>query len=125
MLGSRPGIGERDDVELEPLRGVHRQDPDGVDLLLGECRLRLLRCEIGERADEREEAGEVGTAQRLVVAREADQLAHVRVAAASVRLRQAGEVVVVLRDDPLEQIGDAELLRRVDEPVEALAERAA
>ena len=123
-VGLAAGIGERDDVELEPLRGVHREDPHGVDLLLGERRLRLLRGELRERADEREEACEIGPAQRLVVAREADQLAHVGVAPAPVGLRQAGKVVVVLGHDPLEQVGDAELLRRVDEPVEALPERA-
>ena len=117
------GVGERDDVELEALRGVHGHDPHGVDLLLGKRRLGLLRGELGERADEREEAREVGPAQGLVVARDPHELAHVRVAPAPVGLREAGEVVVVLRDDPLEQVGDADLPRGLDEPVEALPER--
>ena len=122
-VGLAAGVGERDDVELEALGRMHREDPDGIDLLLGERRLRLLRRELREGADEREEAGEVGSAQRLVVACEADQLAHVGVAAAAVGLRETGEVVVVLGHDALEQIGDGELLRRVHEPVEALPER--
>ena len=121
-VGVASSVRERDDVELEALRRVHGHDPYGVDLLLGEHGLGLLCGKLGERVDERQEAREVRAAQRLVVARQAHELAHVRVAPAPIALREAREVVVVLRDDPLEQIGDPDSLRCLDEPVEALPE---
>ena len=74
--------------------------------------------------DEADEALDVGAAQLLVRAREPRELAQVRVAAPAVPLREDGEVVVVVGDDPLAEPLEREARRRVGEPVVALPERA-
>ena len=71
--------GIRDDhyLELEPLRGVDREQPDGATTLLHRHGLELLRAERVLLADESHEAREVRASDRLVVARETSQLAEV------------------------------------------------
>jgi hypothetical protein len=101
---------------------VDRQQPDHVGvLLLGHC-LELLRPGLALLADEADEALDVGAAQLLVRARQARELAQVRVAAASIPLREHGEVVVVRGDDFLAEPLERESPRGGDEPLEALAE---
>ena len=81
-------VGDHDDGELEALGGVDRHQPDGVARpLLGQRGLGLARQRRRLRGRVGEEARQVGPAQRLVVARQADQLAHVGEAAAA---RRAG-----------------------------------
>ena len=117
-------VGDDDDLELEPLRGVDREQADGVGALLLGHRVGLLRADVLLPLDEADEPLEVGAAQLLVRPREARELAEVRVAPRAVAAREHGEVVVVLRQDPLAE----ELERRVggrelEEPVVPLAER--
>ena len=76
-----PGVGHDDDLELEALRPVDRQQANGVAALLLRDRVRLLRAERLLTLDEANEALEVGAAQLFVGAREAGELAEVRVAA--------------------------------------------
>ena len=117
-------VGDDDDLELEPLGGVDRQQADGVPTLLlgdgvpldGAHRLLL--------ADEADEALDVGPAQLLVGTGEPRELAQVRVATAPVPLREHGEVVVVVGDDPLAQALEREARGRLRQPVVALPERA-
>ncbi len=73
-----PGIRDDDYLELEALRGMDRQQADGASTLLDRDGLELLRAERVLLADEPYEAREVRTSDRLVVAREAPQLAEVR-----------------------------------------------
>ena len=109
-------VGDDHDLELETLRRVDRQEANGVaPLLLGDG-LELARADRLPLVHEANEAFDVGAAQLLVGAREARELAQVRVAAAPVPLREHGEVVVVLADDAL-----AEPLER--EPRHASASR--
>ena len=108
MFGSRPASASATMSNSSPFAACTVIIRTASHLLLREGRLGSCDARSASVPTKREEAGEVGSAQRLVVAREADQLAHVRVAAASVGLRQAGEVVVVLRDDALEQFRDAD-----------------
>ena len=75
-------------------------------------------------ADEADEPLDVRPAQLLVRAREAHQLAQVRVTTPAVPLREHGEVVVVLRDDPLAEPLEREPRRRLDKPLVALLEGA-
>ena len=75
--------------------------------------------------DEADEALDVRAAQLLVGAGEARELAQVRVAAPAVPLREHGQVVVVVGDDPLAEPLEREARRGVGEPVVALPERAA
>ena len=86
---------------------MDREEADRVRALLLRDRLGLARAGGVLVADEADEALDVGPAQLLVGAGEARELAQVRVAAAAVPLREDGEVVVVVGDDPL-----AELLER-------------
>ena len=98
-----PRVRDDHDLELEPLGGVDREQPDGpASLLLGDG-LELPRAERVLLADEADEAGDVGTTDRLVVASQAPELAEVREPAGPVPAREHGEVVVVLGDDPLAQ----------------------
>ena len=94
-------VGHDDDLELEPLRGVDREQPHRVGALLLGDRLELARADRLLLADEAHEPLDVRPAQLLVRARQPGELAEVRVPAAAVPLRQDGEVVVVLGDDPL------------------------
>ena len=96
-----PGVGDDDDLELEPLRRVDREQPHGVGALLLRDRVALGGADRLLLLDEADEALDVGAAQLLVRAREPRELAQVRVAAPAVPLREHGEVVVVVGDDPL------------------------
>ena len=78
-----PGVRDDHDLELEPLRRVDREQPNRASALLLGDGLELLRAERILLADEADEAGDVGAADRLVVAREAPELAEVREPAAS------------------------------------------
>ena len=96
-----PRVRHDHDLELETLCAVDRQEPDrATALLLGHC-LELLRAERVLLADELDEPGDVGAADRLVVTCEATELAEVREATRAVPAREDGEVVVVLGDDLL------------------------
>ena len=86
---------------------MDREKPHRVGVLLLGNRLELTGTDGLLLADEADEALDVAAPQLLVGAREARELAHVRVAAPAVPLREHGEVVVVVGDDPL-----AELLQR-------------
>ena len=57
----RAGVGDHDDLELEPLRGVDREQPDRVAALLLRDRVRLLRPERLLPLDEAHEPLEVGS----------------------------------------------------------------
>src|SRR5205085_7239083 len=70
--------------------------------------------------DEAHEALDVGPAQLLVRAREARELAHVRVPPPAVPLREHGEVVVVLADDPFAQTLERQSGHRRRQPLVAL-----
>ena len=96
-----PCVRDDHDLELEPLGRVDRQQPNRASALLLGDRLELLRAERVLLAHEADEAGDVRTANRLVVAREAPELAQVGEAPAAVPAGEDGQVVVVLADDPL------------------------
>ena len=95
------GVGDDHDLELEPLRGVDRQQPDGPRSLLLRDRLELLDAGGVLLEHEAHEALDVGPAQLLERTGEPRQLAQVRVPAAPVPLGEHGEVVVVLDEDLL------------------------
>ena len=115
-------IGDDHDLELEPFRRVDRQQPHSVGSLLLGHSVALGRADRLLLLDEADEALDVWPAQLLVRAREPRQLAEVRVAPAAVPLRQHGEVVVVVGDDPLAEALEREPRRRVGEPVVTLPE---
>ena len=96
-----PGVGDDDDLELEPLRAMNRQEPDRIRPLLFRRRLELARTDGLLIADETHETFDVGPAQLLVRPRESRQLAQVRVPPAAVPPCEDGKVVVVLRHDSL------------------------
>ena len=116
------GVRDHDDLELEALRAVDRQEPDDVGALFFGDGLELRRADRAELADEADEALDVGPAELLVRAGEPRQLAQVRVAPPPVPLREDGEVVVVLREDPLAEPLERHARRQSREPVVALAE---
>ena len=116
-------VGDDHDLELEPLRGVDGQQPHGVGSLLLRDRLELARADGLLLGDETDEALDVRPAELLVRAGEPRELAHVRVAAAAVPLREHGEVVVVLADDALAQPLEREPRQRRRQPLEPLPER--
>ena len=83
-----PEVGDADDRELEPLRGVDRHEPHGVQVLRLERRLALARGQhvlLGEVVDER---AQVAALLGLELARQAHQLSHVRHPPAAVRQRE-------------------------------------
>ena len=96
-----PCVRDDHDLELEPLGRVDRQQPNRASALLLGNGLELLRAERILLAHETDEAGDVCTANRLVVPREAPELAQVGEAPAAVPTGQNGQVVVVLAHDPL------------------------
>ena len=102
---------------------MDRQQPHRVGSLLLRDRLELARADGLLLGDEADEALDVGAAQLLVRAGEPRELAHVRVAAAPVPLREHREVVVVLADDALAQPLEREPRQRRRQPLEPLAER--
>ncbi len=95
------GIGHDDDLELETLGGMDREQPDRVGALLLRDRLELPRADRFLVTNEADEAFDVRAAELLVGPSEACELAEVRVATATVPLGKDGEVVVVLGEDPL------------------------
>ena len=119
-----PRVGDDDDLELEPLRGVDRQQPHRARALLLGDRLELRGAGSLLVGDEAEEALEVTAAQLLVRAREPHQLAQVRVATLAVPAREHGEVVVVLGDDELAEPLERDARRGGDEPLVPLLEGA-
>ena len=118
------GVGDDDDLELESLGRVDRQQPNGIGALFLGHGVALCGPDGLLLLDEADEALDVGAAQLLVGAREPRQLAQVGVAAAPVPLREHGEVVVVIGDDPLAEALEREPGRRLGEPVVALLEGA-
>ena len=91
-----PGVCDDDDLELEPLRGVDREQPDCVRALLLGDRVRLLRADRLLPLDEADEALDVRPAELLVRPGEPCELPEVRVPAPAVGQREDREVVVVL-----------------------------
>ena len=116
-------VGHDDDLELESLGAVDREQPDHVGALLLGDGLELGGPDGVELADESDEPFDVRPAQLLVRARQAGELAEVRVPAAAVPLGQDGEVVVVLGHDPLAEPLERETRCVARQTVEALAER--
>ena len=102
---------------------MDREQPHRVGALLLGDSVPLDRADGVLLVDEADEALDVRAAQLLVRAGEPGELAQVRVAAPAVRMRQHGQVVVVVGDDPLAEPLEREPSRRLDEPVEALPER--
>ena len=80
---------------------MDREQPDGIPTLLLRDGLALASAGGLLIGDEAEETLDVRAPQLLVGACEPRQLAQVRIAAAAVPARENGQVVVVLRDDPL------------------------
>ena len=122
MLGVPPRVGYHDDLELESLRRVDREQPDGIPTLLLRDGLALASAGgllIGDKA---EETLDIRAPQLLVGACEPRQLAQVRIATAAVPARENGQVVVVLRDDPLTETLEAGGGRCANDPVVALSE---
>ena len=126
-------VGDDDDLELEALCPVDREQPDDIGALLLGNRLELGGANGALLADEAHEALDVGAAKLLVRAGEPRQLAQVRVAATPVPLREHGQVVVVVGDnafaEPLEREPRGEtrqtvvaLLERAEEPGVAIRE---
>ena len=119
-----PRVGDDHDLELEPLRRVDRQQPNGASALLLGDGLELLRAERVLLANEADEARDICAANRLVVAREAAELAQVREPAAAVPTGENGEVVVVLAEDPLAERLEPDAGRCAHESLVALEEGA-
>ena len=103
---------------------MDREQPDDIGALLLGDGLELGRADRVELANEADEALDVRAAQLLVRAGEARELAQVRVPTAPVPLGQDGEVVVVLGDDPLAEPLERAPRGQSRQPVVALAKRA-
>ena len=117
-----PGVGHDDDLELEALRRVDGEQADGVTTLLLGHGVGLFRTERLLALDEADEPLEIGSAELFVGPREACELAKVRVAPSAVAARQDGQVVVVLRQDPLAEKLQRRVRRELEEPVVSLPE---
>ena len=116
-------VRNHDDLELEALGGMDREQPHCVaSLLLGDC-LELTRADGLLVANEADETLDVRSPQLLVRTCEPRQLAQVRVPPPAVPLRQDGEVVVVLGDDALAQTLERQARGRGRQAVVPLAER--
>ena len=96
-----PGVGNHDDLELESLRSVNRQQADRIASLLLGNGLELAGSNRLLVAHEPDESLDVGAAQLLVRAREPGELAEIRVAAPAVPAGKHRQVVVMLREDAL------------------------
>ena len=117
-------VGDDDDLELEALRAVDREQPDDIGALLLGNRFELGGADDALLANEAHEALDVGPAQLLVRARQPRQLAQVRVAAPPVPLREHREVVVVVGDHALAETLEGEPRSETCQAVVALLERA-
>ena len=117
------GIGDDDDLELEPLRRVDREQAHGVRALLLRDRVGLPGPDGLLPVDEADEPLQVGAAQLLVRTREAPELAEVRVPALAVVAREHREVVVVLAEHPLAEELERRVGRELEQAVVALPER--
>ena len=109
------------DGELEALGRMDGHQRDGLLAAAGRC-VRLAQIARVAQAHLLDEPGQVRPALALVGARGAHELARVAEAALAVGRRQAGQVVVVLGDDALEQRREAELAARAHDPVVELLE---
>jgi hypothetical protein len=103
---------------------VDRQQPNRVGALLLGHSLQLLRPDRLLLEDEADEPLDVGSAQLLVRAGQARELAQVRVPPLAVPAREHGQVVVVLGDDRLAEALERQPRRHGDEPLVPLLERA-
>ena len=120
--GVAPGIGDDDDLELEPLGGVDRQQAHDIGALLLGDGFQLARAHVVLVADEADEALDVGATQLLERARQPPELAQVRVAAATIPPGQHRQVVVVRGDDLLAEPLQRERRQQRDQALVALAE---
>ena len=118
-----PRVRDDDDLELEPLRAVDRQQADDVGPFLFGDSLELRGADRILLLDETDEAFDVGAAQLLVGARKPRELAQVGVAATTVPLGQDRQVVVVLDEDLLAEPLERGALRGAGEPLVPLQER--
>ena len=119
-----PRVRDDDDAELEALCRMDREQPNGVaPFLLGE-RLRLVCAGGLPLEDKADEPLDVAAAKGLVRAREPPELPEVRVATAPVVPCEHREVVVVLRDDLIDQPLEPGRGRERDEAFVPLPERA-
>ena len=118
-----PGVRDDDDLELEPLGRVDRQKADRVGPLFLGHGVALGGADGFLLLDEADEPLDVRAAQLLVGAGEPRELAEVGVAPPAVPLREHGQVVVVIGDDPLAEPLEREAARGVGQPVVALPER--
>ena len=118
-----PRVGDDDDLELEPLRCMDRQQTDDVGILFLGHGLEFLCADLVLLADEADEALNICAPQVLVGTRQPRELAQVRVAPAPVPLGEHGEVVIVRRDDLLAEPLERKRRHRGREPVVALLER--
>ena len=119
-----PGVGDDDDLELEALCAMDREQPNGARALLLGDRFELLRAERLLLADEPHEPREIGAANRLVLASEPAELAQVREAPRPVPAREHCEVVVVLGENALAERLEPDSGGLPDESPVALEERA-
>src|SRR6185436_9907010 len=94
--GVAAGIRNDDDLELEALGAVDREQADCARPLLLRDGFALRRAERLLVADVAHEALDVPAAQLLVRARHTHELAKIRIAARAVTPSEHGEVVVVL-----------------------------
>jgi hypothetical protein len=117
------GVGDDHDLELQPLRGMDRQQADCVSSLLLGHRLQLLGSDRFLLEDEANEALDVGAPELLVRSGEPGELAHVGVAPLAVPLGEHREVVVVLGDERLTEALERKPAGGGDEPLVALLER--
>ena len=96
-----PRVRDDDDLELEALGRVDREQSNRVGALLLRDGVRLLRADRLLAGDEPYEPLEVGAPELFVRSRETRELAEVRVAPVPIAPGENREVVVVLGDDPL------------------------
>ena len=117
------GIGDDDDVELEPFRRVDRQQAHRVGTFLLRHGVGLLGADGLLPGDEANEPLEIRAAQLLVRSREARELAEVRVPPLPVGSREHREVVVVLAEHSLAEELEGGVGRELEQAVVPLPKR--